>query len=81
MNNTASPFMDNSNFDNFTETTTRRLKHPVITFFHLIDYTLQSKRVFNNLPVNIVCTTKAEYPYIYICTRCCSIAQTIHFIL
>lgn len=36
MNNTASPFMDNSNFDNFTETTTRRLKHPVITFFHLI---------------------------------------------
>merc|ERR550525_1606151 len=28
--------MDNSSFENFSDNTTRRLKHPVITFFHLI---------------------------------------------
>merc|ERR1712110_454950 len=28
--------MDNSAFESFDQSTTRRLKHPVITFFHLI---------------------------------------------
>ena len=36
MNNPSGPFMDNSSFENFSDNTTRRLKHPVITFFHLI---------------------------------------------
>ena len=36
MNNGSSPFMDNSAFESFDQSTTRRLKHPVITFFHLI---------------------------------------------
>ena len=36
MNNPSGPFMDNSSFENFNDNTTRRLKHPVITFFHLI---------------------------------------------
>ena len=36
MNNPSGPFMDNANFENFSDNTTRRLKHPVITFFHLI---------------------------------------------
>ena len=36
MNNPSGPFMDNSSFENFSDKTTRRLKHPVITFFHLI---------------------------------------------
>ena len=36
MNNGSSPFMDNSTFESFDQSTTRRLKHPVITFFHLI---------------------------------------------
>merc|ERR1711923_76836 len=28
--------LDNNSFENFNDQTTRRLKHPVITFFHLI---------------------------------------------
>ena len=36
MNNKDSPFLDNNSFENFNDQTTRRLKHPVITFFHLI---------------------------------------------
>lgn len=36
MNNPSGPFMDNTSFENFSDNTTRRLKHPVITFFHLI---------------------------------------------
>ena len=36
MNNKDSLFLDNNSFENFNDQTTRRLKHPVITFFHLI---------------------------------------------
>ena len=32
----SGPFLDNSNFGNFDQDSSRRLKHPVVTFFHLI---------------------------------------------
>ena len=34
--NNSSPFLDNSSFESFGNEGTRRLKHPVVTFFHLI---------------------------------------------
>ena len=36
MSSGSGPFMDNSSFETFEQSSTRRLKHPVITFFHLI---------------------------------------------
>ena len=54
MNNTPNTFLDNNSFENFDDTTTRRLKHPVITFFHLIfrSLALIGKRKYHNLCEN-----------------------------